>query len=149
MAHAMLGPTAPVPSVAECSPSTRSIEIIPSRCAAATRLAKEAQTPVCRWIERAAATFNGKPVKMSQEQLFAASLVKDGITKGPQSKALLAGFIERLEAQLAAEVEARKKAEAQKPAEAFNWGEEQERLIQELARVTGRDLESFGSDEER
>ena len=42
------------------------------------------------------ATLNGKPVKVSQEQLFAASLVKDGITKGPQSKALLAGFIERL-----------------------------------------------------
>ena len=49
-----------------------------------------------------AATMNGKPIKVTNEQLFAASLVKDGITKGPQSKARLAGLIERLEAQLAA-----------------------------------------------
>jgi uncharacterized protein DUF5681 len=95
------------------------------------------------------ATLYGKPVKVSQERLFAASIVKDGITKGPQSKALLAGFIERLEARLAAEAEARKKAEAEKPEKAFDWGEEQEELIKELARITGRELESLGSDEKR
>ena len=91
-----------------------------------------------------AATMNGKPIKVTNEQLFAAALVKDGITKGPQSKALLAGFIERLEARSAAEAEARKKAEAEKPAEAFSWSEEQEKLFRELERVTGRDLESLG-----
>jgi Family of unknown function (DUF5681) len=95
------------------------------------------------------ATRNGKPVKVSQDRLFAASIVKDGITKGPQSKAQLAGHIERLEARLAAEAEARKKAEAEKPAEAFSWTDEQEKLVQELARVTGRKLESWGSEEER
>ena len=95
------------------------------------------------------ATRNGKPVKVSQERLFAASLVKDGITKGPQSKALLASFIERQEARLAAELEARKKAEAEKPAEAFSWSEEQEELYRELERIAGRELESLGSDEKR
>ena len=90
------------------------------------------------------ATRNGKPVKVSQERLFAASLVKDGITKGPQSKALLAGFIERQEARLAAELEARKKAEAEKPAEAFSWSEEQEELYQELERIAGRELQVLG-----
>ena len=93
--------------------------------------------------------MNGKPIKVTNEQLFAASLVKDGITKGPQSKALLAGFIERLEARLAAEAEARKKAEAEKPAEPFSWSEEHEQLDRELERVTGRELEVLGSDEER
>jgi Family of unknown function (DUF5681) len=95
------------------------------------------------------ATLNGKPVKVSQERLFAASIVKDGITKGPQSKALLRKIVEQEEAREAAEAEARKKAEAEKPAEAFSWSEEQEELLRELERIAGRELESLGSDEER
>ena len=50
---------------------------------------------------------------------------------------------------MAAEAEARKKAEAEKPAEAFSWSEEQEELIRELERITGRELEPLGSDEKR
>jgi hypothetical protein len=99
-----------------------------------TTLMKEFYKPV-------AATINGKPVKKTNEQLFATSLVKDGITKGPQAKALLLKSIAQEEAREAAEAEARKKAEAQKPAHEFEWAEEQEKLIQELERVTGRTFE--------
>jgi hypothetical protein len=55
------------------------------------------------------ATINGKPIKVTNDKLFAASLVKDGITKGPQSKLQLANRVERAEARLAAEAEVRKK----------------------------------------
>jgi hypothetical protein len=88
------------------------------------------------------ATKNGKPIKVTNDRLFATSLVKDGITKGPQSKALLANYVEKMEARLAAEAEARKKAEADKPVKPFSWTEEQEELLQELARITGRDPEA-------
>ena len=59
-------------------------------------------------------TKNGKPIKVTNDKLFANSLVKDGITKGPQSKLQLANRVERAEAKLAAkaEAEARKKAKA-------------------------------------
>ena len=86
------------------------------------------------------ATINGKPIKVTNEELFARALVKDAITKGPQSKALMLNVIAQHEAQLAAEAEARKKAEAEAPAK-FDWGEEHEELLQELARVTGRSIE--------
>jgi len=52
------------------------------------------------------ATINGKPIKATNDKLFAASLVKDGITKGPQSKLQLANRVERAEARLAADAEA-------------------------------------------
>ena len=62
------------------------------------------------------ATINGKPIKVTNEELLARSIVKDAITKGPQSKALMLNVIDQHEAQLAAEAEARKKVEAQEPA---------------------------------
>ena len=62
------------------------------------------------------ATINGKPIKVTNQELFARSIVKDAITKGPQSKALMLNVIDQHEAQLAAEAEARNKVEAQKPA---------------------------------
>jgi hypothetical protein len=64
-----------------------------------TTLLKEFYKPV-------SATINGKPIKVTNDKLFAASLVKDGITKGPQSKLQLANRVERAEAKLAAKAEA-------------------------------------------
>ena len=48
-----------------------------------TTLLKEFYKPV-------SATTNGKPIKVTNDRLFAASLVKDAITKGPQCKVQLA-----------------------------------------------------------
>jgi hypothetical protein len=87
------------------------------------------------------ATINGKPVKVTNDKLFAASLVKDGITKGPQSKLQLANRVERAEARwaaearLAAEAEVRKQPEAEKP---FSWTAEQDKMYQELSFVLSR-----------
>jgi hypothetical protein len=87
------------------------------------------------------ATINGKPIKVTNDKLFAASLVKDGITKGPQSKLQLANRIERAEARWAAEdrwaaeAEVRKQPEAEKP---FSWTAEQDKMYQELSFVLGR-----------
>ena len=97
-----------------------------------TTLLKEFYKPV-------SATINGKPIKLTNDRLFAASLVKDGITKGPQSKLQLANRVERAEARLAAEAEAavRKTAQAEKDPPEFKWTEAQERLYQELCEYTG------------
>ena len=92
-------------------------------------------TVMKEFCKTVSATINGKPIKVTNDKLFAASLVKDGITKGPQSKLLLANFIERAEARLAAEAEVRKQAEPEKP---FSWTEEQQKLYQELSIVLGR-----------
>jgi len=80
------------------------------------------------------ATINGKPIKVTNDKLFAASLVKDGITKGPQSKHQLANAVARAEARLAAKAEAQKKAEADEPVARFSWDEAQERMMEELER---------------
>jgi hypothetical protein len=99
-----------------------------------TILLKEFYKPV-------SATINGKPVKVTNDKLFAASLVKDGITKGPQSKLQLANRVERAEARwaaevrLAAEAEVRRQPEAEKP---FSWTAEQDKMYQELSFVLGR-----------
>jgi hypothetical protein len=45
------------------------------------------------------ATENGKPVKKSKLELFISAVVKDGITKGTPSKALVLYFIQRLAAR--------------------------------------------------
>jgi hypothetical protein len=97
-----------------------------------TTLLKEFYKPV-------SATINGKPIKATNDKLFAASLVKDGITKGPQSKLQLANRVERAEARLAADAEAaaRKKAEAEKKPPEFKWTEAQERMYRELCEYTG------------
>lgn len=97
-----------------------------------TTLLKEFYKPV-------SATINGKPIKVTNDKLFAASLVKDGITKGPQSKLQLVNRVERAEARLAAEAEvaARKKAEAEKNPPAFKWTEAQERIYREICIATG------------
>ncbi len=86
----------------------------------AATLLKEFHKPV-------AATINGKPVRRTNEKLFVASLVKDGITKGPQSKALLLNAIAL--AYQAAEAPAKENAEAEP---GFSWAEEQELLFPEL-----------------
>ena len=52
------------------------------------------------------ATENGKPVKKSQLELFMRAVVKDGITKGTPSKALVLYFIQRLAAREVAQAEA-------------------------------------------
>ena len=67
----------------------------------------------------------------------------DGITKGPQSKALLLNFLRHEEAREAAEAEARKKAKAEEPVKKFSWTEAHERLYEELARVTGNKVEKL------
>jgi hypothetical protein len=97
-----------------------------------TTLLKEFYRPV-------SATINGKPIKATNDKLFAASLVKDGITKGPQSKLQLANRVERAEARLAADAEAavRKKTEAEKNPPEFEWTEVQERLYREICIATG------------
>jgi hypothetical protein len=91
----------------------------------------------------APATMNGKPIKKSNDKLFAHSMVKDGITKGPQSKLLLANYIQRIEAKLAAEAEARKKAEGEKPVAKFKWTEAQERLYREVCLAAGVEPEGL------
>jgi hypothetical protein len=99
-----------------------------------TTLLKEFYKPV-------SATINGKPIKVTNDKLFAASLVKDGITKGPQSKLQLANRVERAEARwaaearLAAEAGMRRQPEAEKP---FSWTVEQDKMYQELSAVLGR-----------
>jgi hypothetical protein len=79
------------------------------------------------------------PIKVTNDKLFAASLVKDGITKGPQSKLQLANRVERAEARVAAEAEAasRKKAAAEKNPPEVEWTEAQERIYQEICIATG------------
>jgi hypothetical protein len=95
-----------------------------------TTLLKEFYKPV-------SATINGKPIKLTNDKLFAASLVKDGITKGPQSKLQLANRVERAEARLAAETELRKKAETEKPVAVFEWTEVQQRMYVEVCLAAG------------
>lgn len=81
------------------------------------------------------ATVNGKPIRVTNAELFVAALVKDGITKGPQSKKLLLSAFRESEA-LEEEMEAAsKKTAAEKPISEFSWTEERERLFQELERV--------------
>jgi hypothetical protein len=81
------------------------------------------------------ATVNGRPIKATSAKLFVASMVKDGITKGPQSKKLLLSAVRESEA-LEGEMEAaRRKAAAEKPIQEFSWTEEQELLYLELERV--------------
>jgi hypothetical protein len=93
-----------------------------------TTLLKEFYKPV-------SATINGKPIKVTNDKLFAASLVNDGITKGPQSKLQLADRVEPAEARGAAEAEVRKQPEAEKP---FSWTVEQDKMYQELSVILGR-----------
>jgi Family of unknown function (DUF5681) len=97
-----------------------------------TTLLKEFYKPV-------SATINGKPIKVTNDKLFAASLVKDGITKGPQSKLQLANRVERAEARLAADAEAasRKKAAAEKNPPEVKWTAAQEKIYQEICIATG------------
>ena len=85
-------------------------------------LLKEFHKPV-------SATINGKPIKVTNAQLFVSALVKDGIMKGPQSKALLLSAIQQSQAEQAAETAPKKELEDEKP---FSWTEEQELLYQEL-----------------
>ena len=77
------------------------------------------------------ATINGKPIKVSNDKLFAISMVKDGITKGPQSKLNLANAVQRAQARLAAEAEARKKVEEEDP-DYFEWTEQDQRVFEEV-----------------
>jgi Family of unknown function (DUF5681) len=49
-------------------------------------------TVMKEFCKTVSATINGKPIKVTNDKLFVASLVKDGITKGPQSKLLLANL---------------------------------------------------------
>jgi hypothetical protein len=105
-----------------------------------TTLLKEFYKPVL-------ATVQGKPVKVTNDRLFALSLVKDGITKGPQSKRELANAIERAEARLAAMAEARKKAEPEEDP-IFVWDEEAEKRLQELIEATDSSNKPDSSDEE-
>jgi hypothetical protein len=93
-----------------------------------TTLLKESYQPV-------SATINGKPIKVTNDKLFAASLVNDGITKGPQSKLQLEDRVERAEARWAAEAEVRKQPEAEKP---FSWTVEQDKMYQDLSVILGR-----------
>ena len=67
-------------------------------------------------------------------------MVKDGITKGPQSKLNLANAVQRAHARLAAEAEAeaRKKAEAPNgDIQKFEWTEAQQRLYEEVCLAAG------------
>ncbi len=84
-------------------------------------LLKEFHKPV-------SATINGKPIKVTNAQLFVSALVKDGIMKGPQSKALLLSVIQHSLEQQAAEAQTNKT----QPLEEFSWTKEQELLYQEL-----------------
>ena len=78
------------------------------------------------------ATINGKPIKVTNNELFAAALVKDGITKGPQAKRLRLSVIHKSEALLEQMEVAKKKVEVEEPFPKFSWTDEQERLYQEL-----------------
>jgi hypothetical protein len=81
-------------------------------------------------------TINGKLTKAPNDELFAHNWVKDGITKGPQSKLHLANAVRAAEARVAAaEAEARKKVDADEPI--LEWTEEQEKVYQELMKISG------------
>jgi hypothetical protein len=79
-----------------------------------------------------AATLNGQSVKVQNYDLVVKSLVKDAITEGPQSKALLLKSIRTVEAQLAAKAEVQANAKAQQSESKFDWNEEKEKLLQEI-----------------
>ena len=86
------------------------------------------------------ATKNGKPIKVTNNQLFAHSMVKDGITKGPQSKLNLANAVQRAHARLAAEAEAEARKKAKAPngdVQKFEWTETQQRLYEEVCLAAG------------
>jgi hypothetical protein len=74
---------------------------------------------------------NGQSVKIANDKLFVSSLVKDGIMKGPQSKAVLLKFIHEHEASEAA-AERRTKADPFGGIKEFSWTDEQEKLFQKL-----------------
>jgi hypothetical protein len=88
--------------------------------------------------KRVAATINGNPFKIRNEELFVAALVKDGITKGPQAKALLMKSIRDQEARDAAIAEARKKVDPWGEVQEFSWAKEEQELYQQLKEVTDR-----------
>ena len=99
---------------------------------------RDFDTTLLREFYRAVpATKNGKPIKVTNDELFAHSMVKDGITKGPQSKLNLANAVQRVHARLAAEAEARKKAEAEKPVAKFEWTAAQQRLYEQVCLAAG------------
>jgi len=80
--------------------------------------------------------INGKLTKAANDEMFAHNWVKDGITKGPQSKLHLANAVRAAEARVAAaEAEARKKVDADEPI--LEWTEEQEKVYQELMKISG------------
>jgi hypothetical protein len=85
-----------------------------------------------------AATMNGSPVKIRNEELFVAALVKDAITKGPQSKALLMKSIRDQEVRDAAIAEAGKKVDSWGEVQEFSWTEEQQKLYQRVKEAANR-----------
>ena len=80
---------------------------------------------------------NGASIKVTNKELFAADLVKAGITKGPQSSALLLDLVQKIEAQLAAEAAALAAKKQLEPEGKFSGTEEIERLYQEVANERG------------
>jgi hypothetical protein len=76
----------------------------------------------------------GKPTKIANDKLFAKRIVKDGLTRGPQSARLLHSMVREAEAEAEAkrvEAEEREARQRKEPAP-FSWSEEQERLYAEL-----------------
>ena len=55
------------------------------------------------FYKQVAVVMDGADTKLGNNELFAKTLVKSGITKGPQSTALLLAQVNKYEAQLAAE----------------------------------------------
>jgi hypothetical protein len=79
------------------------------------------------------AVMNGESIKVTNIELFAAALVRAGITKGPQSGALLLNYVRQHEAQLAAEDAALAAKRQLQPEKKFSWDEEMEELYQSVA----------------
>jgi hypothetical protein len=87
------------------------------------------------------AIINGKPVKATNRQLFATSLVKNGITGGAQAKKLLWSLVSESEKFIEKTEGAKKKLDPEEPIPEFSWTDEQEQLYQEMeACVTAREL---------
>jgi hypothetical protein len=80
------------------------------------------------------AVKNGKPVKITNDKLFVASLVKDAITRGPQAKAQLLKAIHQLGAP-SPRIGKGQVVDTFGDVKEFVWTDEQKQLFEDLDEV--------------
>ena len=81
------------------------------------------------------AVKNGRPVKTTNVKLFVASLVKDGITRGPQAKAQLLKAYHQLGAPPSPRIGKGQVVDTFGDVKEFVWTDEQQKLFEDLDEV--------------